>query len=304
MISLKDLAIRGTAWTVLGYGSSQLLRLGSNLVLTRILAPEIFGIMALVNVLLVGLNMFSDIGIGPNIIQSDRGDNPEFLHTAWTLQIIRGFGIWICACIGAWPFSRFYGEPQLAWIIPIVSLGAAISGYNSTGIFTANRHLKFHRITLIELGSQCLAIAVMVVWAAITPTVWALVAGSLIGATLKMVASHIWLSNIPHKWMRKWDEIKSITRFGRWIFISTILGFLVNSGDRLILGKFLSLEALGIYSIAFMIANFFRQIHEQDSSKILFPLYGKLGLGPKFGQRDTDFIRISRSFLRCLRGML
>ena len=53
--------------------------------------PEAFGIMALVNVLIQGLTMFSDVGIEPAIVQHRRGDEPRFYNTAWTVQILRGF---------------------------------------------------------------------------------------------------------------------------------------------------------------------------------------------------------------------
>lgn len=84
MSSLKKLAIRGMVWTVAGYGASQILRLGSNLILTRLLFPELFGLMTLVNIFITGLHLFSDIGVGPSIIQNKRGDDPVFLNTAWT----------------------------------------------------------------------------------------------------------------------------------------------------------------------------------------------------------------------------
>ena len=90
--SLKKQAVRGTIWTVFGYGSSQVLRFGGNLILTRLLVPDLFGLMALVQIFIRGLSLFSDIGIRPSIIRSDRGDDPIFLNTAWTIQVIRGFG--------------------------------------------------------------------------------------------------------------------------------------------------------------------------------------------------------------------
>ena len=273
MPSLRKLAIKGTIWTLVGQGGSQVLRLGSNLILTRLLAPDLFGIMALVNVLMVGLNMFSDIGIGPSIIQNDKGDDEEFLNTAWTIQVIRGFVLWLCACIAAWPFSIFYGEPQLALLVPVASLITVISGFNSTGLFTANRHLNLGRLTLIEIGSQVGAIGVMLVWASITPTVWALIAGSLIGRLLKMWASHIWLSYVPNRLAWNQNAVKSLVTFGKWIFLSTVLGFIVSNGDRVILGKFLTLSDLGVYSIAAMIAQFVQQVYSQIGNKILFPIY-------------------------------
>src|SRR5260370_35887988 len=78
-------AIRGSVWTMGGYATGQLVRLGGNLVLTRLLFPAIFGEMALVFIFLQGLQMFSDVGTGPAIIPSSRGEEPDFLTTACTV---------------------------------------------------------------------------------------------------------------------------------------------------------------------------------------------------------------------------
>lgn len=78
MLTLKKQAIQGIVWIIAGYGISQFVRLSSNLILTRILVPEIFGLMALMHAFVIGLSMFSDIGIGPSIIQNKRGNDQIF----------------------------------------------------------------------------------------------------------------------------------------------------------------------------------------------------------------------------------
>ncbi len=278
MASLKKLALKGASWTFAGYGTSQILRLGSNLVLTRLLFPEVFGLSALVTVFLMGLQMFSDVGIGPSIVQNDRGDEPVFLNTAWTIQVLRGLAVWICACLGAIPFANFYGEPQLSSLIMVSGFSAVISGFNSTGLFTANKHLNMKGVTLIEIGSQLGAICVMIVWAIISPTVWVVVAGGLISSTLKMFASHLWLSDFRNTFAWDDESLKELLRFGRWIFVSTIIGFTLNNADRLVMGKFLSLDKLGVFSVAAMMAKVVEKIYSKLSSQVLFPVYSKLKL--------------------------
>ncbi|MDX2239769.1 MAG: oligosaccharide flippase family protein, partial [Leptolyngbyaceae cyanobacterium bins.302] len=71
--SLMQRVIRGSAWTIGGHAASQVIRLGSNLLLSRLLFPEAFGLMALVFTFITGLHMLSDFGVQPNIIQSKRG---------------------------------------------------------------------------------------------------------------------------------------------------------------------------------------------------------------------------------------
>ena len=115
-------AMRSSAWTIFGFVASQGIRFGSNLILTRLLFPEAFGMMALVTVAMVGLGNFSDIGTGPAIAYNRRGDDPDFLDTAWTLHVIRGVLLWLATCALAWPFARFYGEPMLAQLLPVAGL--------------------------------------------------------------------------------------------------------------------------------------------------------------------------------------
>src|SRR5262249_46285624 len=121
---VKKAALSGAVWTILGYGGVQGFRFLSNLLLTRLLAPRLFGLMALVNLFILGLHMFSDFGILQAVIHSPRGDDPDFLNTAWTLQVLRGLALWLGSALIAWPLSHFYGEPALLWLIPVAGLTA------------------------------------------------------------------------------------------------------------------------------------------------------------------------------------
>src|SRR5690554_3241925 len=111
---LRRKVYTGSFWVAVGFGSQKALQLASNLILTRLLFPEAFGLMALVNVFIIGVSMFSEMGIRPALIHAKNTDNPHFLNTAWTLQIIRGSVLWGVLCALAYPASRFYSEPILA----------------------------------------------------------------------------------------------------------------------------------------------------------------------------------------------
>ena len=105
--AFKKLFARGSAWALVNYAVGYSLRLGSNFILWRLLYPDAFGLMAIVNVFIQGLAMFSDIGIGQSVVQHERGEDPKFLNTIWTLQILRGLAICFLACIAAVPVARF-----------------------------------------------------------------------------------------------------------------------------------------------------------------------------------------------------
>lgn len=264
------LGIRGSIWTIGGYGTAQLLRLVSNVVLARLLFPEAFSLMALVMVFMQGLQMFSDIGILPSIIQNKRGDDPAFLNTAWTIQAIRGFVLWGIACLCAYPFSLAYKQPNLAILIPVAGLSAVLAGLNSTALASANRHLRLGKITLIEVISQGITILVMITWAMLSPTIWALVVGGLAGSLGKLILSHTWLEGIRNKILWDKEAARSLIRFGKWIFVSTLFLFLANQSDKFIFGQLVSMEQLGVYTIAVTLASVPFTAISQLSSRILF----------------------------------
>ena len=89
-VSIRSRALRGTLWVLVGNGASQGLRLASNLILSRLLFPEAFGLMAIVNLVTLGLQMISNVGIRPAIIRHAEGDRRDFLDTAWTIHTHKG----------------------------------------------------------------------------------------------------------------------------------------------------------------------------------------------------------------------
>ncbi|MEO6117603.1 MAG: oligosaccharide flippase family protein, partial [Methylotenera sp.] len=201
--------------------------------MTRLLVPEMFGVMAVANTLIVGLNLCSYFGIHHNIIQSKRGDERMFLDTAWVLQILRGKLILVFAlCIAAGlyfanqaaliPLGSAYADTSLPAIIAVLSLAAFIAGFESTKLPTASRHMALGKLTLIELGSQLVGLIAMIVFALIQKTIWALVIGTLVGALTKTIASHIALPGINNKFVWEASAIKELFGFGKWILLTTV----------------------------------------------------------------------------------
>ncbi len=251
--SLRKLAIRTGLWTVGGDGAASILRIASQLILTRLLVPEMFGVMALVNVLMLGLHMFSDIGIRPSIIQSKRGDDPAFLNTAWTLQAIRGALLWACSCLMAWPMARFYGQPLILQVLPVLGLTALIDGFASTKLVTCGRHLAIGPPTVIAIGADFIGVVVTIAWAWWRPSVWAFVGGALAGTAARVVLSHVALKGVRNR--LRWDaeSRRELIHFGRWVFLSTLSIYFAMQADRLIFGAMVPVGLLGVYSIGAML---------------------------------------------------
>jgi O-antigen/teichoic acid export membrane protein len=290
--TLAKLLARGSAWALAGYAASQLLRLGLNLTLWRLLMPDAFGLMAIVSAVMQGLSMFSDIGIGPSIIQHERGDEPGYLNTAWSIQVARGTLLFLFAMLAAVPVARFYGNPQLGPLILVVALDLLISGFNSTKLFTASRQIALGRLTIIDLASQFSGLVVTVSIAYVTRSIWALVWGGLAATLSKLVASHLALPGIKNRFSWEPANAAVLLKFGRWVFLSTVLTFAAMQSDRLIFGKLISIAELGVYNIANVWASIPLAIVGRVFDVALFPALCR------FNNDDTAFERTFRKIRR------
>jgi len=281
MSSEKKLAIKGAFWTIASYGSSQIIRFGSNLILTRLLLPELFGLVGLAYVFIIGINLFTDIGLGPSIIQNKRGDDPQFLNTAWTMQVIRSLFVWLCLILITWPVAQFYEEPRLMWLIPALSINTLIGGFKSTSVSTLERKMSVKEVVLFELGTQIISTAVMIVWACFDRSILAIIAGSFTGSVVELVWSHFLIPGKSNRFAWDKEAAKEIFSYGKWIFLSTILFFLCSQADRLILGKIFTLTMLGIYGIAFTLGDMPRQVIIAISGRVIFPSISMLAELPR-----------------------
>lgn len=273
--SLKALAMRAASWTIAGRFTDQGLRLVSNVIVARLLFPEAFGLMAIVGVFLYGLQMFSDLGVGPSIIHHSRGEEDRFLDTAWTIQVIRGAIITLGAWAIAWPVSQIYGEPELTGLLGATGCIGVIQGFSSTAMHTQQRKLMLGRVVQLELISQVVRFVVMLVWAWLSPSVWALVGGSLAAASSRSVLSHFYL---PHRRHRlRWDResARSVFHFGSWIFLSSIFTFIGVQGDRMLLGYYLGTSLLGVYYVATRFTEALTGLQGKLTRSVFFPVFAE-----------------------------
>lgn len=279
--SLASRAINGTVWTVLVYGAGQTVRLLSNIVLSRLLVPQYFGLMALLNTMLVGLTLFSDLGLAPSVIRSKDGDDPEFLNTVWSAQILRGAGLFLMCLALAWPASQFYGQPRLRALISVAALSLLINGFNCTSFITLARHLAVGKLARMDLTIQAIQVSTMILLAWAYPSVWALVIGRLVSDVARLVIGFFAIPGYRNTVAWNPQIAQELISFGKWIFASTAVTFLASQADRLVLGKLVSIGTLGLYSVTFAIADMPRQIIVAFSTKIAFPFVSKISHMPR-----------------------
>ena len=280
--TVKTRILRAATWLVAGNLSSQALRLASSLVLTRLLVPEAFGLMAAINTLYFGLLMFSDLGIWQSVVRSQRGHDPRFLGTAWLIQILRGvvlavfllllaLGISLAAGAGWFVAGTVYADPLLPMLMAVFALSALIQGMESMQLATAQRELMGRQLVRLELSTQVTTIALTLFAAWATRSVWALLFGTIAGAAIKTALSYVLVPGrrVAPCWDA--DNAREIIGFGKWIFVSSIIGFLAAHGEKLILGGSLGVAAFGIFSIASNLLSALVSVYSTLNGRVIFP---------------------------------
>ena len=266
---------------------AQLLRFGGNLLLARLLMPEAFGLMAVVATLMVALNLLSDIGSGVVIVQSPRGADESFLHTAWTLQVMRGTALWLVAGLASlgilfgqaqeWFMTgTVYADPRLPGLLTAATFGLVIDGFGSINAKLAERNLEMHRIAIMDVGTRVVALTVMVVCAYFTESIWSLVAGALVGSALRCFLGHQFLSGPRARFRLEPTALRELVNKGKWVIVSSTLGFVAMNGDRVLLGGLIDTTTLGLYSIAFGLTSIASGAILAVLGRVLFPVFSEV----------------------------
>ncbi|MCE9567904.1 MAG: oligosaccharide flippase family protein [Planctomycetes bacterium] len=274
--------VGGTVWTVGGYAASQVFRFGFNVALAQMVAPKVLGVMALVGLIAQGIQMFSDLGIRQCIIQHARGGDVAFLNTAWTVQVIRGTVLWIGSALLAWPMAAFYAEPALLWLIPLTGTAAFITGFSSTALWTYSRDVRRGPLVRREVGVYIGAYTTVLVVIAFIRERWpggeartlelAVIAMCAVVAAIgEVVLSYTLRALVRHRFAWDAEAQRELIRFGGWVFVSSGCTFFAAQADRLIVGK-LSLDVLGVYHIAVVIAALPAGVLAALGAQLVFPL--------------------------------
>ena len=279
----------GALWNMGGFGAGQLLRLASNVVLTRLLLQEAFGIMALTMVAISSVATLSDFGIRASVVQNPDAEDRQFLDTAWTLNIIRGVALFFGVCLVAIPFSRFYETPEILYLVPMVGVRILIDSATTTKLIVYRRQVKIKQLAMIELIGQVAGLIVMIPLAWHFQSVWTLVIAGLVQSSFRTIVSYV----VPGKNNRLcWDKasVRKIYHFGRWILLSTALSFADASVDKLVFGKLVTLAMLGVYNIGAMMAGLAGRIVGRLTTALFFPVLSRVN--EENGQIAPEYNRI------------
>jgi O-antigen/teichoic acid export membrane protein len=279
---MRGRVLKAGAWTLLGNLISQLMRLGSNLILTRLLMPEVFGVMSLLMVMMTGLHMFSDAGISQSVVRSHRGDSAQFRGTAWAVQLVRGALLaLVCLLLGGmlalggmWglmPKGSTYAHPLLPALVAAYGICPLLQSLTSIKVMLAQRELNTRYTVWVTVLAQAVALCATIALAFYLHSVWAMLLGIVVSITVQVLLSHVLIPGPPAT--LAWDRasLRELAGFGRWVLASSIIGFLASGGDRLIMSGLISAGSMGQYAIAFLIVGVPQTVFSLLLGNVVFP---------------------------------
>ncbi len=274
---IRNLLTAKVGWVVGPFAVQQSIRLITNIALARLLAPEMFAIMLLINTLRTGVELLSDIGIGQSVVRSPQGDEKHFLNTAWTLQVMRGALLAAVAVAAAFPLTSIYGDADLLWILLAVTPVFILTGFQSPQLFVVQRHMRLRVQASYDLACAIFQAVVTIALAAIMQSIWALVWGLVISTAFSTFMSYaIGRWQLPSfTWDRR--ALFEILHFGKWIFFSTAIYFAAMSTDKFYFIAALPLAVAGVYAIARTFSDLFDALAHRAGALLIFPRLAALG---------------------------
>lgn len=275
---------------IIDFAGSQAMRFIGNLVLTRLLFPEAFGLMALVHAFIIGFDLISDLGLQPAVIRKKGELSERYLNTAWTLQVIRGVLLFILSFCIALPIADFYDKPEIVWIMPLLGFSRLIASFRSVAVWLVERWQKPGAHTKISLLSSGLGILTSIMMAALTHHVASLVVGTVVWSVIYVAGSFRISVKHKHSFCLDPESRKDLFRFGKWIILSSSFCFLGMQGDRLLIGKLFDAETLGIYTLALFIMQSFTGVVSAVSTKVLIPAFSDESNAKRRGHMHRLFV--------------
>ncbi|QDG74821.1 hypothetical protein FJ695_02470 [Labrenzia sp. PHM005] len=259
----------GAIWTIASFGGTTGIRFISNVVLSRLITPEIFGIAMVLSTFRSGIELLTDVGLAQNVVRSRNADDRSFQNAAWTLQFVRSLFLCAILCVAAYPLANLY-EIQ-ATAIQLSAVTIIILGLTSTSIFYLQRNLQFARMNLFELSCDFVTAMLIIFFAYMSPTIWSILISGLFAAFFRVGLSYL----LPRarNWL-EWNRgyVREIFSFGKWMFLSSLLSFLCMNFDKLYLAKTIPLATVGVYAIARTIADLPAFLAGRLGYSLIFPM--------------------------------
>ena len=253
MEDLKNRTVRGGAAKLCGQAVNFAIRIGQTMVLSRLLDPKDFGLVAMVTVVTGVYSIFTSAGLSSATVQRDTVTE-EQVSTLFWINMLIGAILGLLCLVSAPVLVAFYHEPRLFWVTVVMAAGFLLNASGVQHYALLQRQMRYIDLTLIDILSSLISTAVGIGMAMAGFKYWSLV-GMTIGYSVLSTA-FVWLST---KWLpsmpRRGVGIRSMLRFGGTITLNGLVVYIGYNLEKILLGRFWGADALGLYGRSYQIIN-------------------------------------------------
>lgn len=252
-------------------GLRSVLRLGSNLILTRLLAPEAFGVMAILMSVMYILTMLTDLGFKAYVTRHENA-NDELLKTVWTVRFLRNILLSSVMLLGAGAFAHLYANPEVAPAIMVMAAIFSIESVASLAFETGQRERRVLRISFVEFGKFLITSIVTLIAAVFLRNYWAVVVGMFAGSFYLVFASYVLIPSRPVGFRLNRDDLVDLWRFSKYVIPSSMITIVLMQADKILVANLFPLAELGKYMLAVTITQAVTVVIVSYTNRVFFPL--------------------------------
>lgn len=289
-MSIQRAIVKGTAWLVAARWLVRGIGFVSTIVLARILVPADFGLVALATMLTGLIGVLGETGLMYYLIREQSPDRSHF-DTVWTLQTLTGLVLTFAVIALAPLFQHWFDKPDLRLTIQLLALTLLLQGAHNPGVVWFRKNMEFGRDFLTILFPKIAGFVTTLSLAYFWRSHWALVTGILASNLMFFVQSFVMH---PFRPRFSLERTRDIWHFSIWSLIHAIFEYLAEQIDTLILGRFKTARAVGLYHVAYDVAGSPLVELSQPLSRVLMPAYVKI---------QDDAAELARVFNRVFSGV-
>jgi len=289
--SLTAHAASGLRWSYLGYASLLAVNLVYTAVISRLLDPAAFGLMALANLVVLFAQLFSRMGLASAVVQK-----PELLkddvRAASTVGIALGAGCFVAVWASSPAIADLFRQPTLSPLLRVLGVSFIFQGWAATSMGLLRRQLRFRELAVINVGTYAIGyLAVGIGSALLGAGVWSLVAAALVS----QVSLAVWqYALVPHSVLpvARWQPYREVWGYGMRLSGAHVTDYVGSNLDTFVVGRVASAAVVGQYSRAYyLVFQPFRNYLTQALTTVLFAHLSRV-------QRDV--VRLRRAYLSLL----
>lgn len=286
--SLTQATIQGTIWAYAATYSGKFLVFISTIVLARLLSEEDFGVAGYALVVIGFLDVVQGLGISSALIYYR--DDARRKNTGFWLGL--GFGIFLCGVtwLGAPLTGWFFRDPRAVEVTRLLGFTFPLSALGSVHNALLRKELAFGRKFIPELVRSLSKGVVSIVLALMGFGYWSLIVGQLAGTAVSIIAFWRVMPWRPRIQFHP-QVVPDLLKYGAGIITVDAMGMLLLNVDYLLIGRFMTAAALGLYTIAFRLPELLIKQFSGIVAQVVFPAYAKM---------RNDPAALSQGFLRTM----